>query len=311
MEEEKLLEERRSLVQWIGCGVVYQTKHKTVCELRQEGTGQWIFANEEFKSWEATKSGLLWINGMGACLFHYSVIYANVLTWECPAGNGKTVLTYVFSCFRDTPVLEHMLPTRSSIISHFLQQPEASSRDFAYFYCDFRSKETIQSPNVIRTLIAQLLTLANTDGLNHLLGMKRSPGSLTDNTPPVSISELVDTLVEVLKTAHMPILVVDALDECDDVVKLLPHLVTVCDRVDVRMLVTSRDYINIREHLSNTPTISLAHIVESLKADIRDYVISSLKNTKMDNETRTMVIKALTEKANGMYVVSDIQILFF
>lgn len=261
-EQDRRQKESEDLVKWISCGVDYQTKHKIVCELRQAGSGQWIFENEEFVSWRGSKSGLLWINGM--------------------AGNGKTVLT-------------------SSIVSHFLGQTDACDRDFAYFYCDFRSKETIQSPNVIRTLIAQLLTPANTDGLNHLLGMKRSPGSLTDHTPPVSIPGLIDTLVTVLKTGRSPILVVDALDECDNVVKLLPHLVTVCNRVNVRMLVTSRNYVSIREHLLSTPTISLAQVVETLKADIREYVISSLKHPKLDDTTRNQVVDTLTEKAGGMF----------
>jgi hypothetical protein len=112
-------------------------------------------------------------------------------------------------------------------------------------------------------------------------------------------------------------IIVDGLDECPDtsglqslrekVLELIEKLVG-SHLSNLRLCVTSRPEIDIRSVLepltSPTNRISL-HDQDGQKKDITDYVRSVVhsdrKMIKWRDEDKTLVIKTLSERADGMY----------
>lgn len=260
-EEEKRIK-REETVRWIRPAVKYETKHETVCGLRQPGTGQWISENPEFTRWMKNDKACLWINGI--------------------AGHGKTVLA-------------------SFAISHF--QAPSGDHHLTYHYCDFREPETTKASNVLRTLITQLLDLSNLAAFDHIYSIRRPAKAVVDRDPPTDPGTLTNILIDALKTARSPVLIIDALDECKDINALLPCLRKIHAQSKVRILATSRDELSIRKGLPSTHlSISLATVAANeVAADIRKYIVSSLEGTIMDDGTRSRVIDVLTSKAQGMF----------
>ncbi|KAF8250371.1 hypothetical protein K440DRAFT_510266, partial [Wilcoxina mikolae CBS 423.85] len=97
----------------------YNIRHEESVEKRNENTGAWLFEKRIFQKWEASTSSRLWMHGI--------------------PGSGKTILA-------------------SSIIERqekAIQQGRQCG--LAYFYCQYNQEETKLPPNIIRTILAQLL----------------------------------------------------------------------------------------------------------------------------------------------------------
>jgi len=65
-EHAKTEKECEEIIKWFEGHerVDYHTKHQTVVDQRQEGTGMWIYNDESFKALMASSRGLLWIRGI-------------------------------------------------------------------------------------------------------------------------------------------------------------------------------------------------------------------------------------------------------
>lgn len=189
---------------------------------------------------------------------------------------------------------------------------DAESARLAYFYCDFRDENKQNSRNLVISIISQLaaqsssyceilcrLYLAHDNG-------KRKPSD--------------DTLIQYLKKmlslpTQAPVyLMVDALDECpnhtglptprEEVLDLIQDLVDL-HLPNVHICVTSRPEIDIRAALEPLTSLHISlHHQSGQKKDIIHYVSSVVYSDKMmrrwREEDRSLVIKTLTERADGM-----------
>jgi predicted RecB family endonuclease len=103
-------------------------------------------------------------------------------------------------------------------------------------------------------------------------------------------------------SSQKPLVVVDALDECKDVRKLIQALMVM--RGHVRLFVTSRPWHIIVKDLSDVPFISMDDMADKLLEDIALHVTRELdarhRLRDLDSGFKTEIRIVLCEKADGM-----------
>ena len=226
------------------------------------------------------------------------------------AGSGKSVLWLVASLLLSKWPAENTIS--SGIIEDIMALRETGSAYLAYFYCDFRDEEKQSCRPLALSILSQLAAQSDLccDVLSRLHsvhddgGRKPSDGALIQ-----CLKELL-----VLPTRRPVYLIIDALDECsnnsglptarEEVLGLVQDLVDL-HLPNVHICVTSRPEIDIRTALESLTSLSISlHDQSGQAKDIMDYVGSIVYSDKMmqrwREEDRSLVIKILTERADGM-----------
>jgi hypothetical protein len=246
---------------------------------------------------------------------------ANVLCFSSPllhtplipifvAGSGKSILWYVISSYCRLHPLR--LSPSSSIIKDVMAQREAGSAIVAYFYCDFRDKDKQNCRNLVLSIISQLCAQSNLccDTLSRIYSA-HGKGTQKPND-----ETLTECLTEMLSLPDQrPIyFIVDALDECpnnsglkaprEEVLDLVENLVRL-HLPNLHICVTSRPEIDIQTTLEPLTSLCVSlHDQSGQKKDIEDYVSSFVhsdrKMRRWHEEDRNLVIKTLSERADGM-----------
>ena len=98
--------------------------------------------------------------------------------------------------------------------SAVIEEIKKTSLSLAYFYCDFREQRAIDGPTILRPLFVQLLRNASVDWTSHFSDIvQRKKQGLS---PPADMGTLCKLLMHVSQLHDQPILIVDALDECEN-----------------------------------------------------------------------------------------------
>jgi len=176
-----------------------------------------------------------------------------------------------------------------------------------YFYCDFRTKRSTSAVEVMRSILALLisrLSVATLDSEDLLDDLLKESDSHAERF--YSIKGLSHYLSKVAGLCpQTPIVVVDALDECREVESLLDGLIM--STGDLRIFATSRPLQNIVSMLSPFPCISMGQMANELSADIQLHVtreLDSRPRLRTFNERLKEDIRSkLCAKADGMYVL--------
>lgn len=104
---------------------------------------------------------------------------------------------------------------------------------------------------------------------------------------------------------YMPVVVIDALDECREVESLLDGLI-ICIS-DLRIFATSRPMQNIINILSPYPCISMDRMAGELSTDILLHVTRELDSRRrlraFDERLKEEIRSTLCAEADGMYVL--------
>ena len=99
-----------------------------------------------------------------------------------------------------------------------------------------------------------------------------------------------------------PVVVVDALDECNDVRNLIQALMVI--RGHTRLFVTSRPLYNIVDGLSDVPFVSMDDMADKLSADIELHITRELDARQrlrdLDAGFKTEIRSVLCDRADGM-----------
>jgi hypothetical protein len=182
----------------------------------------------------------------------------------------------------------------------------------AYFYFDFRDVDKQNRRDLLPSLISQLSSQSDPffDTLIRFY-LAHDKGARKPSEDAL-IQCLKDMLT--LPDQHPVYIIIDALDECPDtsgmpspreqVLDLLKELVEL-SLPNLHICVTSRPEIDIRYALEplTTRRVSL-HEQSGQKNDIIDYVRSVVESDsrmrRWRDEDKTLVIEALSEKADGM-----------
>jgi hypothetical protein len=209
-----------------------------------------------------------------------------------------------------------MSPVSSTVIQDIEKICKVGNASMAYFYFDFRDVNKQGFRDLICSLLTQLSALSapHCDLLSNLyLAHDEGKKQPSDN----DLAECLKTMLT-LPSQHPTYLIIDALDESpntpgippprDRVVQLVKELAEICFP-NLRICVTSRPEIDIRKVLEplTSRRVSL-HDQSGQKEDIVDYVRSVVYSNseqimrRWRTEDKELVIKTLSERANGMYV---------
>ncbi|KAH7890097.1 hypothetical protein F5I97DRAFT_633986 [Phlebopus sp. FC_14] len=178
----------------------------------------------------------------------------------------------------------------------------SAGETLAYFYFDFGLPRTTSAMEALRSLLVQFLYSATTNWLPVFADFvaRKDRGA----APPTDVHMLVDLLKRALKLHKRPIIVVDALDECQDREKLLMTLKELNDG-HAQLFCVSRPEVDIKEAFSDLPSISLSVMEGPLLEDMRRYIEAELENRrnlkKLRVDQKGEVRQLLLEKARGMF----------
>jgi hypothetical protein len=202
----------------------------------------------------------------------------------------------------------------SAIIQDLMDLRESGKASVGYFYCDFRDDDKQSCRNLLPCLLAQLAARCESrcDILADLYN-KHDRG--LQEPSDRAMTECIKKMLTV--PSHSPTyIVVDALDECPKTSGIPSPRKQVLDLVnelvDLRLpnlhiCVTSRPEVDIRDVLQTLALHQVClHDEDGQKQAIIDYVtyvVDSDENLRRwPKDDRDLVIKTLSEKADGMYV---------
>ena len=213
----------------------------------------------------------------------------NSLLWlHGKAGSGKTVLI-------------------STVISELLYQcNHAGGSNLTYFFFDFNDPEKQQSSGMIRSIASQLYSQSN-DTMTELESLF---SKCQDSQQPAELAALMATLQAAVRNAEHTYIILDALDECSDIVELLAVIQKIVEWniPALHLLCTSRWLTTVKETMEN-PTQS-AHVIQiegqMVDKDISNYISQTLqtdpklKRWRGRPDVREEIRIAMTEKVDGM-----------
>ena len=207
-------------------------------------------------------------------------------------------------------------PVSSTIIQDIKAVCEAGNASMAYFYFDFRNTNKQGVHDLVPSLLSQLSARSSfrCDILSKLYS------DHDDGKEQPSDSHLIKSLKDILTIPDQrPIyLIMDALDESPNtsgipsareaVLQLLKELVDL-RLPNLHICVTSRPEIDIRDVIVPLTSFRVSlHDQSGQKEDIADYVRSVIYSNseaiirRWKAEDKDLVIKVLSERADGMYV---------
>lgn len=171
-----------------------------------------------------------------------------------------------------------------------------------YYYCYFGHRQDENTP-FLRWILSQLCRRA-----------KRIPANICqvrqDGCRPSDDQLLLD-LENILESFDVAYIVIDAVDESEEREHLIASLATLAHDArfrKIQLLVTSREYSDIRQGLNPTDSnISMDH--QEVEKDIRKYVHTELKAKPnyfkyWSQALRDHVEITLAHEAKGMYVTN-------
>ncbi|KAK1533915.1 hypothetical protein CPAR01_10623 [Colletotrichum paranaense] len=249
--------------------------HVAKKELRTEGTCEWLIQHPSFLAWEKpSSSSILWLNGH--------------------VGSGKSFLTSkVIDRYRSHP-------------GDTLRSPE-NDEGFAHFYCDRSLNDRRDIKAILSSYIVQLLTVSRHRDRWHkklLMFCKDAAASRRS----LQISECQQFVRDLVNTYPRSILVLDALDECDQrsrtqIVSFFRKLVEDSDR-PVKVFMSSRPETDVLELMETSSCIQIS--TSDNQKDIEKYIDLKLSQGGLSpiwkrQSVKSLVRKTLLEKHGGMF----------
>ena len=258
---------RQSVLQSFG-NIDPSKNQKMGIKLRQQGTGMWLLESPEYQTWSQTENSKLWLHGI--------------------PGAGKTVLA--------ATVIEEVL--RTSSVSHAV----------AFYYCDYKEPETHKPSCVLGSLVQQLAK-QDEQCFEKIQSFcdKRNPECKDESQ--YDSQELQTLILDMGANFERVTLVVDGLDECGsntaEVTEFLVGLHCEDNETNMRILLLSRDEVEIRNYLASYTEVSIVAQSSDLKLYVGAEIESRVRKNKLrikDPSLKEYIMKQLVDGAEGMYV---------
>jgi hypothetical protein len=184
-------------------------------------------------------------------------------------------------------------------IKAFCKNSVLESTGWAYYYCYFGHNQD-ETPYLLRWVINQLCRQMNAipDKVRQLF--------LDGGSPPTR--ELIVALCAVLRNYHRVYLVIDALDESLERVRILNLLVSILDDhtfEKLQLLALSRKEVDIERTLLGVSvdiSLSNSHMEEDIRVYIQNTLCDNRKFCRWPEQLRGEIEMALVKGAQGMYV---------
>ncbi|KAF4535012.1 uncharacterized protein LTHEOB_2987 [Lasiodiplodia theobromae] len=238
--------------------------------LRHPETGLWLLEDDDFVAWIDGRSPKLWLTGI--------------------PGAGKTVIASV-------------------IIEEAWKHVQIGKIAVAYFYCDYKEKNS-QDPTKILGSIATQLAQQSLEAFELLRNLYKEchPTSRMPRSPEASM--LVTAVQKMCGFFDDVYLIVDGLDECGDHTREVTSLLRQTDQLTksgkrVKVSLLSRSEEVIRQQLET----DFVHVqIAARSEDLRLYVAAEMENRIIDGRLdlssaslKDEILKALVEGADGMF----------
>ena len=189
---------------------------------------------------------------------------------------------------------------------------EAGLATMAYYYFDFRDVRKQDCYGLLTSLLSQLS--AKSDSCSDLLSQLRSKHATGTGSPTTrALTKCIKDMLSLPGQGQI-YLIIDALDECPDVSGTPSAREEVLDLVqelvglklsNLHLCVASRPEIDIRKSLEPLEPLQISlHDERGQKEDIIKYIKSVVhsdrKMRSWRDDDKELVIKVLSEKADGM-----------
>ena len=239
--------------------------HETARKTRHPSTCEWVLHHPKFQKWSqipVAKGGQLWINA--------------------GPGFGKTVLT-------------------SFIIDHFLDSGEQYERPLLlYFYFRESSLHNNNATAAMCSLAYQLHK--QQESSRYGIEMNANAIYKSGDEKKASFEEVWRLLSMFLSRQTNLVLVLDAVDECEDNSLLLPRLLDLAIREKITLLLTSRRQKRLVRYLEHLETLEIAP--GDVHHDIEAFVEFKVRrNVRLSHPlVRNIVTKKLLDQHDGMFL---------
>ncbi|KAH9962791.1 hypothetical protein BGW80DRAFT_1255534 [Lactifluus volemus] len=267
--------------------------YNTARDAYHNGTATWFTRGHTYQDWKTSGSGsLFWVHGKVTLLLL-------ILPPNSIAGSGKTILS-------------------SAIVDDFKQSLDTRPSHMVYFFFDFKdaAKQDIRALHT--SLLVQLCRQSELC-FKTLFDLYSTHDQGKQQPSETVLSRCLKSMFRVL--GQVPIyLIIDALDECPNtsksigaprsrqkVLEFLKELVEL-HLPNLHICVTSRPEFDIRNTFQQLARLKISlHDEDGQKQDIAEYVHSviysdnELVMKKWRQEIKDLVIKALSDKADGMF----------
>ena len=214
---------------------------------------------------------------------------ANSFLWlHGKAGCGKTILS-------------------STVVTEILRQCNHSSGSYlAYFFFDFNDSEKQQSSGMIRSIIMQLYI----QSCDAMIEVESLFSQRQDSQKRADLATLMITLQATVRKHEHTYIILDALDECADIVDLLAVIQKMVEWSipGLHLLCTSRWLTTVKETVQNLTTSDRMIQIQNkiVDTDISNYISQKLqtdpklKRWRGRPDIQEEIRATLTGKVDGM-----------
>lgn len=257
-------------------------RHYEVRSRRTPGTGKWLLNTPDFQNWLNNDSRILWLVGDPGC--------------------GKSTLLYTSTIARH-PVKLHRKLTypRSFVIDELKESFTEINTAIAYFYCDYRVRNTqpltAALGGILRLLLERLENIPAV--LRDTFEKSRREGRI-----PLPI-ELKEMIISVARSFERCFIFIDAMDEFS-----IADSTTTAQFTSIldEIAITSGIEVLVTSRASPSPALKSSHIVKNIHAndaDISSYIAHVLQADDslvdvLDKSLERDISETIVEQAKGM-----------
>ncbi|CUS07295.1 unnamed protein product [Tuber aestivum] len=248
--------------------------YDAACMLRNPGTGGWVTERDGFKEWLKKDNSMLWIHGIRA--------------------SSIPLLLSGISSRRLTSATTSWLRK-----NHPIDEIEQTDTELIYYYFDFKEATKQTSRDLYGNLISQLLE--NDSEVSP--EVERLHDDANGNPP--QLDDLKEALIKLLAARPKTIIVIDALDECQDRSEILDSLLKLHEPASgkVNLLITSRQEEDIKRAFSGFPNIAIKPA--DIKDDIKKFITTEMerqpKLRRLPPHMKAEIMNALSIGADGVF----------
>lgn len=194
----------------------------------------------------------------------------------------------------------------SASIIEEIKKTLQNGETIVFFYCDFRDERTTKVAGVMCSILSQLLRKLRSStscDLTKLVGDMNN--GRTEGTLLLKHARSMAPFVSraARQFSRQPLVVLDALDECQDVKDLL-HSLRALMKGGIRLFVTSRPLQIIKDKFHGLPSISMDRMAKEVSADIGLHVTREIdvdrRLRNLEEMVKREILVALRDKADGM-----------
>ncbi|KAL8860761.1 MAG: hypothetical protein Q9178_002791 [Gyalolechia marmorata] len=294
MKRQEAIVERENLLDAIST-LRFHDKQRDVYEKHHHGTGQWLLSDDRFQNWlKGDKNTTLWCPGIRT-----SLVCMKIRSWLDDSFANRTASRRWQNCYNGF--------WRSIVVNHIGEETCGTSSALAYVYCDYKDMKSQSAVGLLSSVIRQLA-----EQLNPLPAEVKvfRDNDLEKRRNPTE-DERISLLKSICSHFHAVYICVDALDVCPepDRNKLLSMLQKVAPFI--RLYITSLPHIDLQAGLIKTARLDILAKASDIEAFLDSEITKSKRLsmfTAKDIELKEEIIRTVSEKAAGMFLLAYLQI---